>query len=103
MPFLHRHRAAASVRFMKVLDAPTLWLVTLHGGSVAQVWANALTQPTADEDRYVFCVLMDASREEQWNLDITARTPSDPQRVEVCVARFPAPAVVSVVSGMAGQ
>ena len=87
---------------MEVLEPPMLWLVTLHDGTVAHVWANALTQPTPADDRYTFGVLVDATAEEQVLLDVLATTPSRAGRVEVCVARFAAQSVASVVSGMAG-
>lgn len=87
---------------MNVLEPPTLWLVDLRDGSSARVWANSCSSPTAEDDWYTFGVLVDASREEQWSSEVLARTPANPGRVEVCVARFEAQAVKSVVNGMAG-
>ena len=80
-----------------------LWLVDLQDGSSARVWANSFRRPTPTDAWYTFAVLVDASPEEQMSSDVLARTPSAPDRVEVCVARFEAQAVRSVFSGMAGS
>lgn len=76
---------------------PSRWVVTLVDGSRVQVWADAvqgLAGPDDDRD-YLFGCLMDVDEAEQAGLEITARTPSNPRRVEVAVARFPRGSVLS--------
>ena len=65
---------------------PSKWAIRFSDGSMGTVWADAFAI-VADE--YVFENLMDASAEEQAQLDILARAPSDPARVRVVVARLP--------------
>lgn len=83
-----------------VAGPPTRWQVELHDGSTVEVWADAVTGLAGpDDDRdYVFGVLMDVDPDQQPFFDVTARTPTNPRRVEVTVARFPRRAVVSVFS-----
>ena len=79
---------------------PTRWRVWLHDGSEVDVWADAVTGcagPDDDSD-YVFGVLMDMDLDQQVLVEVTARTPSNPRRVEVAVARFPRQAVAKVRS-----
>jgi hypothetical protein len=81
--------------------APGRWLVTLTDGSVVVVWADSaqgLSGPD-DERDYVFGTLMDIDDADEDGFEILARTPSNPRRVEVAVARFPRSAVQSVRSG----
>lgn len=79
---------------------PSRWLVELHDGSTVEVWADSVTGlHGSDDDRdYVFGVLMDVDADQQPFFEVTARTPSNPRRVEVAVARFPRRAVVSILS-----
>jgi hypothetical protein len=81
-----------------VAGPPTRWLVELHDGSKVEVWADAVTGLAGpDDDRdYVFGVLMDVDADQQPFFEVTARTPTNPRRVEVAVARFPRHAVVSI-------
>jgi hypothetical protein len=74
--------------------------VTLTDGSVIHVYADAVTGLSGPDDTrdYVFGSLMDISPELQDDFEVTARTPSDPARVEVMVARFPRAAVRDVSS-----
>jgi len=64
------------------------------------VWADAvegLSRPDDGRD-YTFGSLMDIDEVDQDEFEILARTPSNPRRVEVAVARFPRGAVRDIVS-----
>ena len=59
----------------------------VHGRVSRHDWASAYS---VQADEYVFSGLVDASPDEQGELDVMARAPfGDPQRVEVVVARLP--------------
>ena len=80
---------------------PSHWLITLGDGSVVEIWADSvegLSGPEDDRD-YLFSNLMDIAPSDQASFDVTARTPTNPARVAVTVARFPRSAVIKV--GMA--
>lgn len=79
---------------------PTRWLVTLQDGSVVAVWADTVTGLSGPEDDrdYDFGCLMDIDPEVQDEFDVIARTPANPSRVEVLVARFPRGAVADITS-----
>jgi hypothetical protein len=79
---------------------PTHWVVTLTDGAQVDIWADAVTGLSGPEDTrdYTFGVLMDIDPGLQDQFDVTARTPSNPRRVEVCVARFPRSSVRDVRS-----
>lgn len=79
---------------------PSRWLVTLHDGSVIEVWADSVEGLAGPEDQrdYLFGNLMDIRPEDQKGFDVTARTPANPSRVMVTVARFPRASVVRVAS-----
>ncbi|MFD8594992.1 hypothetical protein ACFV1L_08320 [Kitasatospora sp. NPDC059646] len=66
--------------------APLAWHVTLQSGALIELWADAYT---TDEGAYVFSALVRATEAEQAELDVTARTPADPSRVAIAVARVP--------------
>lgn len=59
--------------------------MTLLDGSVVDVYADSVTGLSSPDDTrdYVFGTLMDVSPELQVEFEVTARTPSDPQHVEV--------------------
>ncbi|SOD73917.1 hypothetical protein SAMN05892883_3109 [Jatrophihabitans sp. GAS493] len=80
---------------------PSHWVVTLVDGAQVDVWADAVTGSSGPDDArdYAFGVLMDIDPNLQDQFDVTARTPSNPGRVEVCVARFPRSSVLDVSSG----
>jgi hypothetical protein len=81
-----------------MLDAPSKWCITLTDGSDVYLWAWAYSgrdDPSAD---YVFSSLMDVDVDEQADYEIDARTPSNPRRVSVVVARFPRAAVADINS-----
>lgn len=68
-------------------------------GSIVKVWADSLQHPEYNSaGEYRFCCLMDVSPEEQAEVLISARTPSDPERVLVVVASFPAASVDKILS-----
>lgn len=62
----------------------------LTGGGLVHVWADGYS---IDGGCYVFDVLATASLEYQAGVAVTAKTPTDPERVCVAVARIPASAV----------
>jgi hypothetical protein len=78
-------------------DPLPLWHVTLQGGALVSVWADSYSEEDRD---YVFSALVDASQDEQGypDIEITNRTPSNPDRVVVTVARFPRSAVQSIAT-----
>jgi len=78
---------------------PTHWRVVLNDGSKVDVWADAVTgiAGTEDDRDYEFGCLMDIDPELQVEFEVSARTPSNPRRVEVVVARFPRAAVRCVL------
>lgn len=69
---------------------PLPWHVTLRCGTVVELWADGYS---IEAGTYVFSLLVRASPEDQAELDVTARTPSDPDRVGVAVARISLAAV----------
>ena len=77
---------------------PSRWVVTLADGSTVEVWADAAMGLSDDNGDYVFGLLMDIDEACQQGFEVTARTPSNPLRVEVAVARFPRTAVLRVES-----
>ncbi|MDH6706846.1 hypothetical protein P3T27_003573 [Kitasatospora sp. MAA19] len=72
---------------------PLPWHVALDGGVLIELWADGYG---VEDGAYLFSVLARATQEEQRQVDVVARTPADPQRVGVAVARFPAAAVRDV-------
>jgi hypothetical protein len=85
---------------MEHLGPPTHWVVVLTDGSCMDLWADSATGLSGPEDRrdYVFGCLMDIEPDLQDQFEVTARTPSNPRRVEVEVARFSRTAVLDVRS-----
>jgi hypothetical protein len=81
-----------------VAGPPSRWCVVLNDGSTVDVWAYAATGLSGpDDDRdYVFGVLMDVDVDMQGSFEVTAKTPSNPRRVQVTVARFPRESVREV-------
>lgn len=88
---------------MRLVEAPKSWWVTLADGARAEVWATSVSEPTEGDQYFTFTVLMDASREEQWVLQVVGERPSGLERVSVAVARFPGGLVQGVVLAMAGS
>lgn len=81
---------------MELVTGPSPWQVLLTDGSELTIWATAFSR---EDDVYEFDELIDASPDEQAWLDITGRTPSNPKRVIVVVARIPAGIVAKVWTG----
>ena len=79
---------ARSVNF--AAGPPSKWLLTMTDGSDIEVWADGYSEEAGD---FVFSVLVDATAEEQHQLEVTGRTPTRPERVIVTVCRLPASAV----------
>jgi hypothetical protein len=74
------------------------WNVTLASGARLAIWADGFSQV---DDDYVFSVLIDREPEEPGlaQVEIAARTPGNPNRVDVVTARIPRSEVVQVHSG----
>ncbi|MBV1851786.1 hypothetical protein KUA19_16705 [Catellatospora sp. NEAU-YM18] len=73
--------------------APSRWVVTLRSGAVIDLAADGYTDV---DGNLIFTILVDASLEEQAEMVITWRVPSNPTTVGVLVARIPAADVVGV-------
>ena len=71
------------------------WTVTVADGTEIEVWSDGYSEVGDD---IVFGALVDASAEEQADLDVTHLTPSNPRRVVISVARFPTAAVATIRS-----
>lgn len=84
----------------RVAGPPTRWRVVLQDGSVVDVWADAVAGLAGPDDQrdYSFGCLMDIDPALQSKFEVTARTPSNPRRVEVLVARFPRATVRDIQS-----
>jgi hypothetical protein len=64
---------------------PSVWHVTLQSGALIELWADAYA---TEQEAYVFSTLVRATAAEQAELDVTARTPADPSRIGIAVARI---------------
>ena len=64
-------------------------------GTAIEVWSDGYSEVG---ECFVFGALVDATPEEQAVLDVTNRTPSNPLRVIIALARFPVSAVAKVRS-----
>ncbi|MFI5527738.1 hypothetical protein ACIA8O_04185 [Kitasatospora sp. NPDC051853] len=51
-----------------------------------ELWADAYAM---EKDAYVFSILLRAAAAEQAEFEVTARTPTDPDRIAIAVARLP--------------
>jgi hypothetical protein len=71
------------------------WLIIMKDGTQVEVWSDGYSEV---DDDFIFGALVDASPEEQSALDVTSRTPSNPLRVVIAVARFPSSAVQKIRS-----
>jgi len=72
------------------------WAVTITGGRVVEVWADGYQEI---DGAYVFGVLVDAEPDEIEHLLVTGRTPSDPTRAIIGLARFPVELVEDIHGG----
>jgi hypothetical protein len=86
--------------WVNLAGVPTHWLVTLIDGSVVDIWADSVEGLAGPGDArdYLFSNLMDVSPGDQDPFDVTGRTPANPARVIVTVARFPRSSIMSVVT-----
>lgn len=95
-----RHAIGYTLTLMEhVAGPPSHWRVLLNDGSTVDVWADGLTGtsgPNDDRD-YEFGYLMDIDPSLQGEFEVTARTPSNPNRVHVVVARFPRASVRKIL------
>ena len=71
---------------MQTLNTPNRWDVWLRDGHIIALWADCFS---VEGDDYVFSTLVRATVEEQRELQIDGRTPSDPEVVSVVNARIP--------------
>ncbi len=71
---------------------PTRWTVVLRSGATIEVWADGFQR---EGDHYTFVALFDLDEEEVLPDDalVMNRTPSDPRRFLLAVARIPKGAV----------
>ena len=69
--------------------------MTLHDGSKLTVWATAYS---IEGDDYLFDTLFQATLAEQEEIEVSARTPADSERVMVTAARIPVAIVATVYS-----
>jgi hypothetical protein len=81
---------------MVVITPPSPWSVTLHDGSILTIWSSSYS---VAQGEYIFDTLVDASSAEQASIDISARTPSHPERVLMVGARIAEELVLNVASG----
>ena len=80
---------------MQFVNVPSKWRLTLTDDSSVELWADSYSE---EDDAFVFSVLVDASPGEQDDLEVTAHTPTRPERVVITVCRFPTVAVRRVLS-----
>ena len=74
---------------------PSAWLVTLASGAVVEVWADGYTEM---DGYFVFTALVDAEREPRESTLVMGRTPTNAQRLDVALARFPVAEVSQIRS-----
>ncbi|MGW2349030.1 hypothetical protein [Actinacidiphila glaucinigra] len=72
---------------------PSRWHVELVTGQAMELWADGYSHVRGE---YVFSNLVRLSVRDQAHADVTARTPADPERVMVAVARIAAESVTAV-------
>ncbi|MFF2074261.1 hypothetical protein ACFVXG_05820 [Kitasatospora sp. NPDC058162] len=72
---------------------PTRWHLTLRDGALLELWADGYR---VEDGAYEFSVLVRATAEEQAGAEVLARTPADPRRVMVAVARLATASVQDV-------
>jgi hypothetical protein len=81
---------------VRILTTPGVWRITLNDGTVLRVWADGFQEI---DGNYDFGLLIEADGDLPDTADITNRTPSDPKRVVVSVARLPMQAVRDIDGG----
>ena len=70
---------------MKLITELDKWQITLHTGATIEVWADGYQEI---DGHYVFGVLVTSSEPPHSGILITGRTPSDPSRVIIALARI---------------
>ena len=80
---------------MELITELSGWNLTMRDGTSIQIWADSYGE---EDGAYVFGVLANVPQPEQERLDINARTPSDPERVVVTLARIPSELVEMIRS-----
>ena len=81
---------------MRHVTELTCWEVTLVDRQTVEVWADSYQEL---DGAYVFAVLADVNEDQQKDLLILGRTPSNSERVIVGLSRFPREAVAKIRSG----
>jgi hypothetical protein len=81
---------------MRLVTQLSYWEITLVDGGVLEVWDDGYQEV---DGSYVFGALADVYQPMQNDLLITGRTPTDPRRVIVGLARFPVDAVRGIRGG----
>jgi hypothetical protein len=74
---------------------PSRWRVKLTSGSIVDVWADGFE---ALEGYFVFTALVDAERTPDESILVVNRTPTNPLRLDVALARFPVTEVSDISS-----
>ncbi|MFF3852870.1 hypothetical protein [Micromonospora sp. NPDC002575] len=72
---------------------PSRWILTLRSGGVMELAADAYSE---ENGQLLFNVLVEADADEQDQMVIDWRTPNNPRRVGVVVAKVPAAEVVDL-------
>ncbi|MGB0113204.1 MAG: hypothetical protein WBP59_08275 [Ilumatobacteraceae bacterium] len=75
---------------MLFVNVPSKWRLTLTDDATVELWADSYSE---EDGEFVFSLLVDAAPHEQDDLEVTARTPTRPERVIITVCRFPTVAV----------
>jgi len=83
---------------MKVLTSLDPWIVTFTTGHDATIWAGGYANVG---EMYEFSVYVELEEEEPGidRAPIVMRTPANPARVSIAVARIPVEDVTRIVSG----
>ncbi len=83
-----RHVASGRPRFatVELINELSGWNLTLRDGESIEIWADSYEEQGGS---YVFGVLANVAEDARSRLDISASTPSDPDRVVVTLARIP--------------
>jgi hypothetical protein len=81
---------------MRIVSLGGEWNITLVDGSVVRVWADGYQTEDGHHD---FGLLVDTEGAELDTVSVTNRTPRDPDRVVISVARLPVTAVADISGG----
>jgi hypothetical protein len=82
---------------MEVVALPSCWTVTLRDGGELEVWASSWS---VRQGFHLFDTLSRVSAEEEKDLEVVSRAPSDPALVLVVAAKIPESLVLEVYSKM---